>query len=104
MARSNKEANPNLAALLHQLKMHHAPPFDAQTESALRWKLKDGATVEAGWQDGYTLRVWRDLPNGGRVGESLLDTEASFGPRVTVRKLIEFIIDRTRPPGNKNQS
>ncbi len=100
----SKSSSSNLAALLHQLKMHHAPPFDAQLESVLQWKLQGGVTVEVGWKDGYTLRVWRDLPNGGRIGESLLDTEASFGPRVTVRKLIEFIIDRTRPPENKNPS
>lgn len=101
---TDSKSNPNLAALLHQLKMHHAPPFDAQLESVLQWKLRGGVTVEVGWKDGYTLRVWRDLPNGGRIGESLLDTEASFGPRVTVRKLIEFIIDRTRPLENKNPS
>lgn len=95
--------SPLLAALLHQLKMHHAPPFDAQTESALQWKLPEGTTIEVGWKDGYTLRLWRDLPNGGRVGESLLDHGASFGPRVMVRKLIEFI-ERLRHPENKSQS
>jgi hypothetical protein len=94
--------SPLLAALLHQLKMHHAPPFDAQTESALQWKAKE-VTLEVGWKDGYTLRLWRDLPNGGRVGESLLDHGASFGPKVMVRKLIEFI-ERFRRPENKSQS
>ena len=95
--------SPLLAALLHQLKMHHAPPFDAQTDSVLRWK-KGEETVEVGWtEDRYTLRLWRDLPNGGRVGESLLDMDASFGPKVTVRKLIEFI-ERLRRPENKSQS
>lgn len=89
-----------LAALLHQLKMQNAPAPSQQTESSLRWK----ESFEVRWKDGkYTLRIWRPLPNGGQIGESLLPEDAAFGAKAVVRKLLECLLNPSHR-GNKSQS
>lgn len=97
-----KNDDKALAALLHQLKMQNAPAPSQRTESSLRWK-----DLEVQWKDDkYTLRLWRPLPNGGRIGESLLPEDAAFGAKAVVRKLLECLSVNEFPShrGNKSQS